>query len=446
MKTTLVAASIAAVFGANAGTVSVTKQTHSLEGLNGVTATQNSNAISYTLAAAYAVGDKVTFTFPTGALVAAAFPSQVNIGAINSDTPADAIAGMALGLLNSDADSVTYRVTSLSQPTEVTDTSVKYTDRTTIGAVLPLGIVGYTPASVAAAAVTVTVSSQTSVGDNLDSTGTRTATVAEAKTQFGTAAATSVLDGVIDVSAQRKLFTPNGVDSMMWTINNPDTTGWLNLATINATAGTVATLYGEAGKMTGLKDTAFSVSGTKVLDAAAASLTVSYNGEKTNDTVTFTAPGDVVLETQKFTTDLVYNYSSAASVAGAKTIVTGLASGEWKLNGATVNVPYMPYSTNASQIIYVTNEGDQAGDIMVTGFDDKGNFYDLGTVGVAGAKTVTKVATMIRTALEAEDFTAGKLSLTITVNAPEADITVYASYNVGGSDRGFVNTDQYKGQ
>ncbi len=464
-KTTLLAATIAATCGsAVAGTVSVTKQTHSMEGLAGVTATQTSNAISYVVAAAYAVGDKITFTFPTGALVSASFPSQVNVGAINHDTPGSAIAGMALGLLNSDADSVTYRVTSLSQPTTilagvnlaidpnggVVAAGTAYTDRTTINAAIPLGTVGYTPASVLAAAVTVTVSSQTSVGDNLDSTGTRTATVAEAKTQFGTAVANTSFDGVIDVSAARKLFvtppsTTTTMDSMMWTITNPTTTGWSNLATVNATGGTVATTYGVAGKMTGLVAANWSNSGTRVFNATAASLTTTYNGQVTNDTVTFTAPGTVVLETQAFTTDLVYNYSSAAAVAGSKTIATGLASGEWTLNGATVNIPYMPYSASASQIMYVSNAGTQAGDILVTAFDDAGNMYDLGSVGTAAGKTVTKIATFVRDGLAAKGFTAGKVSITVTVNAPAADITVYASYNIGGADRGFVNTDQYKG-
>jgi hypothetical protein len=451
-KTTLLAATIAVTCGsAVAGTVSVSKQTHSMEGLTGVKTTVTSNVISYAIAAAYAVGDKITFTFPTGALVATTFPSQLNVAAVNSATPTLAIAGMALGLLNSDADSVTYRVTSLSQPTgDAATAGGAYTDRTTIGATLPLGTVGvgYTPASVLLGAVTVTVSSQTSVGDNLDSTGTRTATVAEAKSQFGTAVANTMFDGVIDVAASRKLFvTPPSTttDSMMWTITNPVTTGWMNMATINPTAGTVVTLYGEAGMMTDLTDTVWSNKGTRVFDATAASLTTSYNGQVTNDTVTFTAPGTVVLETQEFTTDLVYNYSSAAAVAGSKTIVTGLASGEWELNGATVNIPYMPYGATASQIIYVSNAGSQDGEILVTTFGDDGIMRDLGVVEVAAGKTVTKIGPEIRDLLLADGFAGTKASITITVNAPSADITVYASYNIGGADRGFVNTDQYKG-
>ena len=80
LKKSLLAATIAVTCGsASAGTVSVTKQVHSLEGLTGVTANQTSNAISYTLGAAYREGDKIAFTFTDGALVAASFPEVINI-------------------------------------------------------------------------------------------------------------------------------------------------------------------------------------------------------------------------------------------------------------------------------------------------------------------------------------------------------------------------------
>ena len=95
------------------------------------------------------------------------FPSQINVAAVNNAVEADAIAGLALGLLNSTDSSVTYRVTSVTQPTDGAGTT--YTNRTTIGNTLVLGTVQYTPAAVLAGAVTVTVTSQTSVGDVLDS-------------------------------------------------------------------------------------------------------------------------------------------------------------------------------------------------------------------------------------------------------------------------------------
>lgn len=446
LKKSLLAASVAVAFGASAGTVSVTKQIHSQEGLKGVTTNQTSTPISYTVAAAYAVGDKITFTFEDGALVAPSFPSQINVGAVNSATPTSAIAGMGLGLLNSTSKSVTYRVTSLSQPTDGAATPTAYTDRTTIGAVVTLGSIDYKAASLLTAPVTVTVSSETSVGDVLDSSGTLTATVAEAKSQFGSVSVTNKFDQEIDVAQMRKGFVSGMTADMAFAISNPTTTGWLNPATVNTTS---VTLFGEAGKTTGLKAADFSAAGTTTFTEAASKLEVTYTGEKTTDTITFTAPTGTaaqVLETQNFATDYVYSYTSAGAAPGTATIDTGVQSGEWTLNGASVNIPYMPYGPNASQIIYVTNDGSQDGGISVTVFDDKGMEYDLGMIGTASAKSVTKVAPWINDKLRAAGFNGTKASITLTVNAPEADITVFSSYNVGGADRGFVNNSQYKGK
>lgn len=449
-KTTLLAAAVAATCGsAVAGTVSVTKQVHSIEGLEGVTANQTSAQISYTVNAAYRDGDKITFTFTDGALVTNGFPSQLNVAAINNSDPTKAIAGMALGLLNSTDNSVTYRVTSISQPNNGASPAVDYTDRTTLGATIPLTSVQYKAATVKTTPITVTVDSQTTAGDVLDNSGTRTATLAEAKTQFGTATINTKFDATIDVAQMRKAFVGASNDSMMWTITNPTTTGWLNMATVNASNGTLATIVGEAGKMNGVKVGQWSAGGTRTFTEAEAKLVVSYGGMKTNDTITFTPPtGDsaIVLETQKFSAKLEYNYTSAGAQAGSKLIGASLDAGEWKLNGATVNIPYMPYGASASQILYVSNAGTQDGDISVTVFDDKGNFYDLGVVGVSGKQRVTKLAGLINTKLSEAGFNGTKASITVTVNAPAADITVYASYNIGGSDRGFVNTDQYKGK
>ncbi len=447
VKISLMIAVIAATYGsAVAGTVTVTKQTHSLEGLNGVTANQTSNSITYTLDAAYAVGDTITFTFTSNALVATPFPSQLNVPAVDSATPANAIAGLGLGLLSSSASSVTYRVTSLSQPDDTSgDGGTPYTDRTTIGAQVTLGSIDYTSASVSAGAVTVTVSSQTNVGGILDSTGTLTATIAEAKTQFGTATISTKFDNVIDVSAVRKLFTSGSSDTLTWSVTTPDTTGWFNMATINpSNNGTVVKLFGEVGKMNGLDVADFTSSaGTLSFDEPSSTLTVSFDGQESSATITFTPPtgaAAVVLETQSFTLDIVNNYTSAAAVAASKTIVASMAAGEWILNGLTCIIPYMPYSATASQIIYVSNLGQQSGDIIVEAIDDADNLYQLGVIGTASAGTVTKITNFINDALLSNGFTDGKLALKIVVNAPSEDVYVYASYNAGGV-RGYVEVD-----
>jgi hypothetical protein len=426
-----------------AGIVSVTKQTHSLLGLSGVTADQASNSINYTLAEAYIEGDKITFTFTGNALVATTFPSQLSAPAVDSASPANAIAGLGLGLLYSDSDSVTYRVTRVNQPDDTPGTGgTAYSNQTTLGAQVTLGSIGYKAAAVLAADVTVTVSSQSSAGDILDSAGTLAATIAEAKTQFGTAVVvTPQFDNVIDVNSGRQAFTTGSSDTLTWSVTTPDTTGWLNLASVN---NSVVTLLGEAGKMTGLNPGDFSSTvGALLFVQGEAKLTVSLAGQVNSGTITFTLPtggAAVVLEPQGFTLGLVHNYTAASGVYGSKTIATGLAGG-WELNAATGIISYMPYGSSASQIMYVTNIGTQNGDITVVAVDDQGELFDLGVIGIANAGTVTKVSTLIKTALIDAGFGGDKVAIKITVNAPAADISIYASYVIGSSDRGYVEVE-----
>ncbi len=448
IKTTLLTAASVVISGTSlASTIAVTEQTHSTEGLEGVTAVQASNSIVVTLGAAYAEGDTISFQFNADVMSNTTFPSQLNVPTVDSATPSEAIAGMALGFLSSDTSNVIYRVTSVTQPDDTPgDGGTNYSAQTTLGAVITLGSVGYTATSVTSGDLTMTVASSTNNGGSLDTNST--ATLATAKTQFGSATMSAVFDNVIDVSDGRIAFTPAGTDTMSWSITNPATTGWMNLATVNSSNGTVATINGESGKMASLKTSAFAVAGggTVTFTEASDQVDVSYDGDVTSDTLTFTppvAPDAVALNVQSFTAGMKYNYTSAGGTENSKTVGSGLSAGAWTLNGSIVTIPYMPYSANASQIIYLTNTGTQSGDILVTAFDLDGNKYDLGVVASSGAGKLVKLANVISTGLAAKGFTAGKLTITITVEVPKADIIVYASYNVGGSDRGFVNTDQY---
>jgi hypothetical protein len=448
IRRTLVAAAIITSSGtAVAGTLSVTLQTHSLEGVANLTTKQASESISYTLGAAYATGDTVTFRFNGDVITNTVFPSQINVAAVDSATQSDAVAGLALGLLNTDETSVSYRVTSVTQPDDTPgDGGTSYTDRTTLGATAVLGSVSYTYDSLSSSDLNMTTFSNTSNGGALDTNAS--GTLATTKSQFGTAAMNTMFDNVIDVSTARKTFVGTTTDTMSWTITNPVTTGWLNLATINASSGTVVTVKGGAGKLSGLASSNFTVAGggTATYSAESDQAVLAYSGSVNSDTLTFTAPTDsdsAVLNTQSFTTSVMYNYTTVAGAAGSMTVGNNLSAGSWSLNGAVITIPYMPYSSNASQIIYLTNTGTQTGNILVTAFDLDGNSYDLGVVASSKGGQLTKLATVIKSSLEAKGFSAGKLTITVTVEVPKANIIVYASYNVGGSDRGFVNTDQY---
>jgi hypothetical protein len=287
--------------------------------------------------------------------------------------------------------------------------------------------------------------------DSASSTGqSRTAKLSQVKSQYGTikVASTAGFDGVVDVAASRKALT-TASDSATFTITNPTTTGWL---TTVATAGTKVNLHADLAGFDLVKGNGSVTTGASskvAYDDAAKMVSITYTGEVTTDTITITPPVDsttakteaVILNAQDFMVEGSYTYGTAGVAALGK-----VAAGEWTLNGAVVSVPYMPYSANASQILYVTNTGSLDADISVTAIDDKGMMYDLGKVGVAGKGAVTKITKEVGDALTAAGFAGGKVAMTITVNAQDKDITVYASYNVGGADRGYINTSQYKGK
>lgn len=430
-KSTLLAVSIAAVCGsAVAGDNTTVAQTYSLEGISSVTVAATSNTVTYVTKAGYAVGDKVTFTFSAGALdTTNTFAPTITLAGVSG------MAGMALGLLNEGTDFVTYRVTDVT-PVDAGDS--------TIGQIIDLGTVELKASSVTAGKTTVTVASETATGDELDSSSStgesRTATLTDVKTQFGAikVASAAGFDGVIDVAEGRKALD-TASDDLVFTISQIDTTGWVAGSLVTATA-TAVTLDAD-------------LAGFESADISSTSGTVSYDDTKKQVSVTYTSAitTDTIVITPPTGTDAVILASQDFEVAGAYTYDTNKTAtvgstdaGEWTLNGAVVNVPYMPYADSIDQIMYVTNEGSLDADISVMAFDEAGNDYDLGVIAVSKAGSVEAIAGAVETALEAQGFTKGKVSLTITVNAQDKDISIYAAYNVGGSDRGTVTNSQYK--
>jgi hypothetical protein len=439
-KKTILAATVAAVSGiAVAGNISVTTtQNHSQQGLAAVTTAITSSNVTYTVQGAYAQSDLITITLTSGSVHSGhTWPNSLTFTPAGTPGTGTAGANMSVGLLNTSTDksSATYRVTSVTpDPANATGT--------TVSGVLALGTFDLNAASIAAGAVTVSVASLASNGvTQVDTQGTRTGTLAQASDQFGDLAVTVAADQVIDVAKGREGFESGSNDTITWTASNNTTL--LNAATVSQTS---IVLHGD---FEGMTNSNFGVggAGTPVLDTDANTLTVTYAAPVTTDTITITptaagTTGADVLKAQSFNIDGTYIYGTNTP----EILATGEAAGSWTLNGAVTNIPYMPYGDNVFQILYVSNEGSQSGDIMVTAFDESGNEYQLGTVATIGAKSVKKITAEVYNELQAQGFTSGKVSLTITVNAPAADVTVYASYNVGGSDRGFVNTDQYKGK
>ncbi|MGB0580708.1 MAG: hypothetical protein ACPGVU_13485 [Limisphaerales bacterium] len=117
------------------------------------------------------------------------------------------------------------------------------------------------------------------------------------------------------------------------------------------------------------------------------------------------------------------------------------------LSGASTNAPappalgvkitcsYMPYSFNASQIIYLSNPTTNSVDVSVKAFDETGSEWNLGVVAQATGRRVTKLAPILNTKLQEMGFTAGKINFEFDLR--NSAIIPQFEYNAG-SVRAYV--------
>lgn len=428
-KTTLIAVAVASASVANAGTLTGTTINYSTEGANAATTAVTNSSFTHTVNAGYAVNDLITFTLPAGTVVGKTFNWQSTI----TYSANEGGGAMVATLLNTSADEseATYRVTTRSGSDS----------QTTIGATSDA--INVTLADSAFGTdVTVDVASTLSNGSTPIDAGTKTLKLVDSKSQFTDVkvASTAQLDATISVAKARKGFTEGDLsDSFTWTSGND--TSLTGFVTVSKQVMTID------GDFDGFAKTNFATGASSTVAVAAdyQSVTITYGSSVTTDTVTITPPVDsktttaVVLEKQDFEVSGVLTYGTTTESMGEAD------AGSWDLDGAEVTVPYMPYGNNITQVIYITNEGSLDADVRLNAMDDDGNSYDLGIVGTATKGSVTRMAGIVKSALEAEGFEGGKLALTFTVNAVDGDISVYAAYNVSG-DRATVLNSQYKGK
>ncbi|WP_337879020.1 hypothetical protein [Rheinheimera sp.] len=427
VKYTLVSAAVAATFGVAAGTLTSTALQVSKQGAASAAATATQAAsFTHTVAAGYAINDLVKFTVTSGAVASSfTWPSTIEYAAGSGG------ASMTLTLLSGTAGSNegSYRVTNVTAST----------GQTTIGAVSdPISVTLKTNALAVDASVSV-ASTLSNGSTPIDPT--TAVTIAEAKDQFGDLTVSQKFAGTIDVAQGRKAFVSS--TSLPLVFKASEVASLVAPATVTSTVVKVNADLGE------LTTAAVSVSGgspTKAYDATNKVLTLTYNSAVTTDqTVTITPPtgsAAKVLVAGDFKLAGTVNYGTAS----AESIGSSIDAGEWTLNGAMVNVPYVPFGANVSRVFTVTNTGSLDADVTLTAIDESGVTYDVGTIAVAKANSVTSLSAAVFDALNGAvpGLNGKKLSLTFTINAENKDVTVYAMYNVGGADRATVPTSQYK--
>lgn len=363
---------------------------------------------------------------------------------------------MDLGRQSVDANSVTYRVGS------ITGTATR------VGAAIPLpaGVL-VKAADLATTAATVSFASTNAGGAALETTSTAAA--------IGSAVAAFVqtitpLDGVVDVEKDRKALvggtTTTSADTLVMAYAQPtlatgssinQLTGNLTLPANNAAAKdwaaetVIHTIDGDfafmdngtaAGvQVTGLADTSGTT--TPAMATTGAKFTVTDTAVSATNTITITKNvAAAVIPVQAFSGKSVFTYNNSAGTAKTKT-VTHASLGAFTLNGAAVTAYAVPMGSTVSRFLWVSNKGSTAASLNATVIAE-GVSYGPYSIGSAAGLKATSVGGLIDTALTGAGVTLPNNSrATITIDSPvkQADITVSASYkHIGDADRLLLET------
>lgn len=152
------------------------------------------------------------------------------------------------------------------------------------------------------------------------------------------------------------------------------------------------------------------------------------------------------------------SFTTTIDTAAAQT-PSSLVGGSFGLNGATINIPYMPYGLSGTEAIspaiYIANRSATTGSVTGVARNQAGTSCNLGTVGTASARSVTNLSTNINNAIAAcyagsasaaaSAFPSGtRVYITLTSNTAAASTEVVSSYRVGADSRVTVINDSQK--
>ena len=327
--------------------------------------------------------------------------------------------------------------------------------------------------------ITVAVRSATGVGIEPAGTGEKlTRKIVYVGDEYGvkvSTAAGSKMDRVIDLSTSRTKFTSatggeatantrysrltfNVTDAVGATYKNDAGTDTVaNFATTTTRGDTDFTLTGD---FSWIKDDNATTAGIQAKagtflfsDATNCSVkTITAGSVQFTCTNAFTA-GDgyirfdiyqggtaspVAVNDADFTLSAVQKFTPASGSATSVAAANNVAAGSWTNNGTTKALDYMPFGTDISQIIYVTNLTAEVGKIYVTATLEDGSKL-LSGVYLADtiANGITPLAAKLEAALEGQAVAGKKVALSFDIESSNA--TLYGAYKVG-SDRALVVT------
>jgi len=428
-KKTLIAATLAAMSTSamavdvnNVGTLSYTYGNEALtngQTKNDFTAVEL-NAVVLELGAAYSVGDIIKVN-----ITGAEFKADDTYALDTSDALV-----IEVGFLSATANQLVFRVTTAAAGTDAENLTLA------AGSKIKLDTLAVD------AKVTVSATAETSTGITIDAQGTDDSKVVGTVIQQHKFVVTTSLNEKIDVSEERKELDSVTLDTATVTYTMTDPTF---AATDFDTSGAGEITMKATGSYTGFEDaqnsstnlgviTLGTIDSTVAVDLQSGSAALGATAASTTFDAVFTpdtgATTKVVLNVSAYTFDFTLNDGANS------TSYTGLAGGSFVLNGSSAQYAYVPvnYDGAVTTQFEIGNSGVLDGEITLTAFDTVGNTYSAVLPFNAEAGKLTKVSDAdISTAFA---LTAGtKLNLTITVNAPNEDITYGAYSNRGTTGR-----------
>lgn len=374
-------------------------------------------AASVALGSQYAQGDIITFNFGAAPLARASttaysWPNTLDVIV----TPASTSVGAGVvSLFDTGDTSVSYRVTTAPSAAGGTIALPSDIDIAT---------------SAISSDISLSTSSQTGTGTAFDA-GAAVKYVDVNGSQF--AYTIGGLSQTVDVESDRKAFTDGAsatkashainitVDSNVGTSNHVETGGAITV-TLN---GDFSWLDANtATNATGIELT--NIGGVNVTAGAAGATQITVSMAAVGGTIALTNSLGLVIPTQTLSLALSQALSVTTAVSSAAT------TGSYINNGSTITVYAMPTSANATNFIWLSNNGSSSGEVTLTIRDD-GTTIDLGAVGTSSPGTNFDVTTAMEDALEAQGKTlSGKrVDMDIVTKVPAADVAVSAAYRVG---------------
>ena len=222
-------------------------------------------------------------------------------------------------------------------------------------------------------------------------------------------------------------------------------------------------LYAQLGstKVQGKVNAAADSVAFKFATSALGNVDVVFDNKPNTTAVTTTKSKATVIERGTFAADAAVSYApvnakyaeadttsapiatdyltSATGDITSKSLAT-LAAGEFKLNGSNVTVYALPINNpSVRPMLYVTNSGNTPAELSLQATLADGTVVKADDIATIGKSSIVNVSGFVVDALKGAE--GNRATVELTLNAPECNIVVSASYNVGG-DRLPLETSQ----